>query len=100
MDKTEEMGKRWEEYIGSYEFRSLDECQCPMHNFSPFINLETLNGYKPAKLQSCQNFNPCCCFFLSKAYTCFQKRREFSTKRSFKLDKTKSAFCVENMRKL
>ena len=56
MDKTEERGKRWEEYIGSYEFISLDECQCPMHNFSPLINLETLNGYKPAKLQSCQNF--------------------------------------------
>ena len=64
MDKTEERGKRWEEYIGSYEFRSLDEWQCPMHNFPPLINLETLNGYKPAKLQSCQNFNPCCCLVL------------------------------------
>ena len=73
MDKTEERGKRWEEYIGSYEFKSLDECQCPMYNFPPLINLETLNGYKPAKLQSCQNFNVL--FFLYKAYTCFQKRQ-------------------------
>ena len=78
MDKTEERGKRWEEYIGSYEFRSLDECQLSMHNFSPLINLETLNGYKPAKLQSYQNFNQCfffVSFFLYKAYTCFQKRQ-------------------------
>ena len=57
-----------------YEFRSLVECQCPMHNFSPLINLETLNGYKPAKLQSCQNFYLC---FLYKAYTCFKKDGNF-----------------------
>ena len=96
MDKTGEREKRWEEYIGSYEFRSLDEWQCPMHNFFLLINLETLNGYKPAKLQSCQNFNPCCCFFLYKAYTCFQKKTgEFSTKRSFKWTKQRAHFALK-----
>ena len=97
MDKTEEREKRWEEYIGSYEFRSLDEWQCPMHNFSPLINLETLNGYKPAKLQSCQNFNPCCClfFFYTKLILVFKKRREFSTKRSFKWTKQRAHFALK-----